>query len=401
MVSKITTLLLFISLFSTRISLGIPYAIILLIYLLLIILLLQYFFKIDKTHSLKEYLPINIYSVYITISILFGYFIASGYWMWKQFIINQITLLFILFLYYFSNPYNVFIFLKKWLKYAIIAFIPFSIFMTKDSYGIYLGPIILLLIYLKYIPLKYRIVLLIFSTLACSDFGARSILLKFIPAALLGISLLINIRIPKNIFNILSIIFFITPIIFFTLGITGIYNIFQYQDNSSKQLTQTKIDKKGQRVEENLLADTRTFIYRSVLTSSVVNNSILFGTTPAKNAFVEEFDNKITRQTGRKNECGIANLYTWCGAVGVILMMFIYMQAVRLAINHSKNYSLQLLGVYIAYRWIIFWIEDIQNPTIDNVTLHMIIAIAYSKAFRNLSDKRFKLFIFNLFRKRT
>ena len=77
-------------------------------------------------------------------------------------------------------------------------------------------------------------------------------------------------------------------------------------------------------------------------------------------------------------------------------MMFIYMQAVSLAINHSKNYSLQLLGVYIAYRWIIFWIEDIQDPTIDNVTLHMIIAIAYSKTFRNMSDIRFKLFISNL-----
>lgn len=399
MVSQINILLLLISLFSTRVSLGIPYAITLSVYILLIILLLRYFFKTDKTHSLKEYLPINIYSAYITISILFGYFVANGYWMWKSFIINQITLLFIVFLYYFSSPYNVFVFLKKWLKYAIIAFIPFSIFMTRDSYGIYLGPIILLLIYLKHMPLKYKIVLMILSILACSDFGARSILFKFIPAFLLGISLLLKIKISIRIFNFLAIIFFTTPIIFFTLGVTGIYNIFQYQNNSSKQLTQIKINKEGERVEENLLADTRTFIYRSVLTSSVVNNSILFGTTPAKSAFIEEFDNEITRQTGRKNECGIANLYTWCGAVGVILMMFIYMQAVRLAINHSKSYSLQLLGIYIAYRWIIFWIEDIQDPTIDNITLYMILAIAYSKAFRNMSDKRFNLFIFNLVRK--
>lgn len=396
MVSKITILLLLISLFSTRVFGGIPYAITLSVYILLIILLLRYFFKTDKTHRLKEYLPINIYAAYITISILCGYFVANGYWMWKSFIVNQITLLFILFLYYFSSPYNVFFFFRKWLKYAIIAFIPFSIFMTKDSYGIYLGPIILLLIYLKHIPFKYRIVLLILSALACSDLGARSILFKFIPAILLGITLLLKIKIPKRIFNISAIIFFITPIIFFILGVTGIYNIFQYQNNSSKQLTQIRINREGERIEENLLADTRTFIYRLVLTSSVVNNSILFGTTPAKSAFVEEFDNKITKQTGRKNECGIANLYSWCGAVGVILMMFIYMQAVSLAINHSKNYSLQLLGVYIAYRWIIFWIEDIQDPTIDNVTLHMIIAIAYSKTFRNMSDIRFKLFISNL-----
>lgn len=398
MVSKITILLLLISLFSTRVSMGIPYAIALSIYILLIILLLRYFFKTDKSHRLRDYLPINIYSVYIAISILCGYFVPNGYWMWKVFIINQITLLFILFLYYFSSPYNVFYFLKKWVKYAIIAFIPFSIFMTKDSYGIYLGPIIFLLIYLKHIPFKYRIVLLILSVLACSDLGARSILFKFIPAILLGITLLLKIKIPRKIFNISAIIFFITPIIFFTLGVTGIYNIFQYQNNSSKQLTQIKINKEGERIEENLLADTRTFIYRSVLTSSVVNNSILFGMTPAKSAFVEEFDNKITRQTGRKNECGIANLYTWCGAVGVILMMFIYMQAVRLAINHSKNYSIKLLGVYIAYRWIIFWIEDIQDPTIDNVILYMMIAVAYSKAFRNMSDIRFKLFVSNLFK---
>lgn len=396
MTSTITFLLLIISIFSTRISFGIPYAVYLSIYILLIILLFRNFSQTNKLRNQNEYRPINIYFIYIAASIGCGYFIANGYWMWKQFIINQITLLFILFFYYFSNPKNVFLFMHKWFLYAIIAFVPFSFFMTSDSYGIYLAPITLLLLCLKYVSFKSKVILLILFVIACSDFGARSVLLKFIPAILLGLSHLLNINFSKKLIKILTVFFFILPIIFFTLGVTGIYNIFQYQSNSSKNLTQIKVNNKGEQIEENLLADTRTFIYRDVLSSSVENNSILFGNTPAKSVFIEGFDNEITNLTGRKNECGIANLYVWCGLIGVILMSFIYIQASNLAINHSKNYTLQLLGLYIAYRWIIFWIEDIQDPTIDNITLYMMIAIAYSRDFRYLSDKHIKLFISKL-----
>ena len=396
MTSTITFLLLIISIFSTRISFGIPYAVYLSIYILLIILLFRNFSQTNKLRNQNEYRPINIYFIYIAASIGCGYFIANGYWMWKQFIINQITLLFILFFYYFSNPKNVFLFMHKWFLYAIIAFVPFSFFMTSDSYGIYLAPITLLLLCLKYVSFKSKVILLILFVIACSDFGARSVLFKFIPAILLGLSHLLNINFSKKLIKILTVSFFILPIIFFTLGVTGIYNIFQYQSNSSKNLTQIKVNNKGEQIEENLLADTRTFIYRDVLSSSVENNSILFGNTPAKSVFIEGFDNEITNLTGRKNECGIANLYVWCGLIGVILMSFIYIQASNLAINHSKNYTLQLLGLYIAYRWIIFWIEDIQDPTIDNITLYMMIAIAYSRDFRYLSDKHIKLFISKL-----
>lgn len=397
MISTITFLLLIISIFSTRISFGIPYAVYLSIYILLIILLFRNFFQTNKSCSQKEYRPINIYFIYIAISIGCGYFIANGYWMWKQFFINQITLLFILFFYYFSNPKHVFLFMHKWLLYAIIAFVPFSFFMTSDSYGIYLAPITLLLLCLKHVPFRIKVILLILFAIACSDFGARSVLFKFIPALLLGISHLFNINFSKKLINVFSISFFILPIIFFILGVTGTYNIFQYQSYSSANLTQIKVNNEGELIEENLLADTRTFIYRAVLSSSVENNTILFGNTPAKSVFIEGFDNEITNLTGRKNECGIANLYVWSGLVGVVLMMFIYIQASNLAINYSKNYILQLLGFYIAYRWVIFWIEDIQDPTIDNIILYMMIAIAYSKDFRNLSDKEINLFISKLF----
>lgn len=133
MTSTITFLLLIISIFSTRISFGIPYAVYLSIYILLIILLFRNFSQTNKLRNQNEYRPINIYFIYIAASIGCGYFIANGYWMWKQFIINQITLLFILFFYYFSNPKNVFLFMHKWFLYAIIAFVPFSFFMTSDS----------------------------------------------------------------------------------------------------------------------------------------------------------------------------------------------------------------------------------------------------------------------------
>ncbi|MBC5612045.1 hypothetical protein [Bacteroides hominis] len=234
---------------------------------------------------------------------------------------------------------------------------------------------------------------MILFLIAISDLGARSILLKYSFAIFLGLLFFINYKIPHKLMIAFSFLCFMLPITLFIMGVSGVFNIFEF--GTDKNIVITKQTKKGN-IEENLLADTRTFAYKAVLISSLKNNTIIWGMTPAKAAYVEQFDNNISKLTGRKNECGVTNLYMWCGVIGVMLLMIVYIQAVRLSLFKSKSYSIKLLGLYVAYRWVIFWIEDIQDFYIDNVTLHIMIAICYSRGFRNITDKKFALYINSL-----
>ena len=81
------------------------------------------------------------------------------------------------------------------------------------------------------------------------------------------------------------------------MGVSGVFNIFEF--GTDKNIVITKQTKKGN-IEENLLADTRTFAYKAVLISSLKNNTIIWGMTPAKAAYVEQFDNNISKFTDEK-----------------------------------------------------------------------------------------------------
>lgn len=381
-----------ISLISTR-ALPIGTFLLWLIPFILILLCIYKYSKTKFTHEEKLNIPINLYATYIIISICIGFFLPSGYWQWKSFISNIIVLSYFVFFYHFQSINNIYLFWTKWVKYILFCFFPLMLIMTPDSYGIYLAPILVFLIAIKYLKKSWKIIILLLTAIAISDFGARSIFAKYVIAFLLGFSFWIGFRIPQRLMKFGSILLFIIPIIFLILGVTGLYNIFQYGNESKKEL----ILHINNATSEDLLADTRTFAYEAVITTSVKNNTILFGMTPAKNAKTKQFQNTILKITGRKNECGITNLYMWCGIIGVVLLMAIYIKAVYLSICRSNNYISKLLGIYIAFRWMWFWIEDIQDYYIDNIVLYAMIAMCFSKQFRKLRDIQIALFIRSLF----
>lgn len=387
----ISVLLIIVTLLSTK-SLVLSQFLFWLIYVVLLFFSFRYCIQ-RKIFREREYQPALLYGTYITLSICSGFFVASGYWMWKTFISSILVLSFWTFFFLFTDIRLVHRILRKWYKYALPLFIPLATIMSPDNYGIYLAPIILLLLYLKFIPRTWKYIVMILFLIAISDLGARSILLKYSFAIFLGLLFFINYKIPHKLMIAFSFLCFMLPITLFIMGVSGVFNIFEF--GTDKNIVITKQTKKGN-IEENLLADTRTFAYKAVLISSLKNNTIIWGMTPAKAAYVEQFDNNISKLTGRKNECGVTNLYMWCGVIGVMLLMIVYIQAVRLSLFKSKSYSIKLLGLYVAYRWVIFWIEDIQDFYIDNVTLHIMIAICYSRGFRNITDKKFALYINSL-----
>lgn len=387
-------LILLISIISTR-AVPVNIIVIWLIYLALFITSICCIRKI--IYKSNNYIIVKSALFWMLISIIYGLFVADNYWAFKSLVGTSIALLFPIFIYLFSDIRMVSIFFSGWLKYALPLSIVLLPIMSTDSYGIYLAPISFLLLFYKYIPTKWKIITIIALLISISDFGARSILLKFGSISILGLSLLFNMKLSRKFLNTICVVLFITPIILLALASFNVFNVFQIGNGNDKYL----IEKRNQRevTYDNLLADTRTAIYRDVIVSSITNQTVLFGTSPASGVVVEGFKEQILTQTKNqvsvrtKNEIGFLNMYMWCGIVGAFLIFLLYAYACHTAVNRSKNYFTQLIGLYIAIRWVVFWIEDIQDYYIDNILLYLFLGICYSPDFRQLSDRGFIQFI--------
>lgn len=72
--------------------------------------------------------------------------------------------------------------------------------------------------------------------------------------------------------------------------------------------------------------------------------------------------------------------------------MMILIMAAYYAINKSNNKLSKLLGVYIACRWVLYFIEDIALFDLNNFFLWLSIGLCYSNSFRALSDKELRDF---------
>lgn len=159
----------------------------------------------------------------------------------------------------------------------------------------------------------------------------------------------------------------------------------------------------GQWVEEDLSADTRTFIYEEVISSAIRHNYIWFGRTPARGNDSMSFGSysaenlKTGKYERHSNEVCHPNIFTWLGLVGVILYSLIYLKSSYLAVYKSNNIYIKILGVFIAFRWAYGWVEDFNRFDIMNISLWMMIAMGFSEQFRDMTDRDFKIWIRSIF----
>ena len=127
----------------------------------------------------------------------------------------------------------------------------------------------------------------------------------------------------------------------------------------------------------------------------------MLGRTPARGNDSEFFGMFEAEYTGRyersANEIGLANVFTWTGVVGVILYFIIFYRASFLAINKSRNIYSKMLGIYVAFRWLFSWIEDVNNFSLNYFMLMVMIGICFSHSFRNMSDKEVLIWVRGIF----
>jgi hypothetical protein len=347
-----------------------------------------YFFDKRNTDNM---MIIWIYLLWNVMCIVRGMFVAEIYWDWKGLIGNSMALLMPIIIFSATNKMVVQSLLATYIKYALPLFLLFGLMIRTDAFGFYLIPITFLLLFLPILNKRQKTLLLgaTFIVLV-ADLGARSSVIKFsLPLLILIIYYFRNI-IPVKTIETLRLSLFIIPILFLVLGVSGVFNVFKMNEYIKGEYTSMGVDGEGNIVEQDIIVDTRTFLYVEVLESAVNNNYWLLGRTPARGNDSDTFGVLAAELTGRyeriENEIGLANVFTWTGIVGVILYFLIFYRATFLAINKSRNIYVKMLGVYVAFRWLFSWIEDVNNFSLNYFMLMIMLGLCFSYSFRNMTD---------------
>lgn len=333
-----------------------------------------------------------------------GFLIADNYWEFKNLINTSLVLLLPLSIYSFVNVEITNNIARIWVKFALPFFIIFLPFMTAgDAYGRYLAPLCFFLLFFSFLNTKWKIVIVLFSAFVIlGAMNARSSVIKFSIAFLLGLTFYFRTFLSVNFFRIVRFFLLFCPFVFFFLGATGKFNVFKMDEYLTADLT-TTVSNNGQAEVEDLRADTRSGLYEEVLASARKHNYVLAGRTPARGNDSELFGEFLEKdlKTGKRerftNEVSILNIFTWTGVIGVFLYFFIFYKATYLAINKSNSLIMRIIGTFVAFRWTYAWIEDFSDFDLTYIYLWIMIGICFSKSFRKLTDKEFKDWTLKIF----
>lgn len=194
----------------------------------------------------------------------------------------------------------------------------------------------------------------------------------------------------------------ILPVVFFILGITNTFNIFNIEQELGLENKFIMKSKKGN--EYSALTDTRTFLYVEEIQSAIRNNYTLLGRSIARGydsmAFGDGIDKAKGIKRGERESCetSILNIFNYFGIIGVVIYFLTFAYASLTAIYTSKNIFIPIIAIYIAFRWLFAWIEDFSRFDLNYLFLWILIGVCCSPIYRNMSNREFRIWVKKIFR---
>ncbi|NBB31848.1 hypothetical protein [Cellulophaga sp. BC115SP] len=370
---------------------------------LLFFVRMYYYLRVKERFENNGFTYLKLLLIWYLVSIIRGFFVASNYWEWKNLVQTSLTM-FLPFIAILTQDILFFsLIFNRWWRVALPLFFLFIPFLIGDGYGRYLAPLSILSLFFPLIGFKQKYFLFfLFILIILSDLDARSNIIKFVIPIILSLLTYVNFYRSRAFLRIVYYSALILPVVFLVLASVNIFNIFkmdEYLNLSNKGV----IIQNGREIK--LTADTRTFLYKEVIESSIKNNYFIWGRTPARGNDSESFGwyNKellgLQSKERFANEVSILNIFTWTGIIGVTLYFLIFAKGAYLSIFLSQNQYSKLVGIYILFRWCYAWVEDFTNFDLSYLFLWSVIGLSYSKSFRKLSDYEIGIWIKSLFTK--
>lgn len=352
--------------------------------------------------------PVLLFLVYVIGSSIAGaLFKTENYWDWKLLVDNFMIFMLPLAAYTVNEERLVAKGIYYWLQWAWIPLILLWPFLESDAFGRYLIPFTFLSIMLPVLN-KKRIIALGFAYLITLVYGyeSRADIVKFSVCILFGLLLWIPYlnRWLQKLIKPAMWMFLVAPFLFLVLAFTGAFNVFEIEKElglEDKYMMGTSLE---DRDEVSALADTRTFLYAEEIESSIIDNYYIWGNTPARGYksifFGEEVDEDFGTKRGERQSCevSILNVFNYFGVVGCLLYFIIFISASYQAVYKSENRYIQVIGLYVAFRWLFGFVEDFSRFDLNMMFLWFMIGMCNSKRFRQRTDEEFELwFMFVLY----
>jgi len=313
--------------------------------------------------------------------------------------------------YCWSSPQNISELSRRWAKFAIVAFWFFLPFMQLEAPGKFLFPIAFLVMFWPFYQGKWKWIIIFFAAAVFiyGSLGARSTAVRFSFAFLMSFAFLFHKHISINLIKYCTNILLIIPFIFLTLGISGIFNIWNVNDYLGDEEIMVKDaynTATNNHKEENLKTDTRTFLYKECISSALKNNYVIQGRSLARGYdswYFTDAMNEIFGSSGHQkgerpgSEVSILNIFTYMGIIGVYLYFLVFWRAVRSVIKNARSKCMHLIAFYLAFRWTFAWIEDFTRFDLNNLFLWAAISMCFSPYFLKMDDCEFKFWASNFF----
>lgn len=345
---------------------------------------------------------LNIFMLLVLSSAIYGLlYQAEIYWDYKLLYSNLMVFMLPLASYAYMNPSLLPVTLKTYIKYSPFLLLFLAPFLASDAFGRLLVPYSFLSLFFVLLNRKYKLmVLAAFVITLYYGYDSRSDVLKFGLCIVLGICFYFE-RVSLFLSKFLKFgryLFLLTPFVFFTLAFTGVFNIFDIDEELGYEGKYSMgVDKNGNDI--SALADTRTFLYIEEIQSAVTNNYVIQGNSIARGYYSPSFGFAIDKLRGTNrgerdsNEVSILNIFNYFGLVGCIVYFFIFIFATYFAIYKSRNRYIPIIGLYVAFRWTFAWIEDFSVFDLNYMFLWIMIGLCFSPLYRNMTDEDFKLWV--------
>lgn len=174
----------------------------------------------------------------------------------------------------------------------------------------------------------------------------------------------------------------IPPVLLY-LGVTDKFNVFKPAGDDIEKFEFDYASGK----QSNAAIDTRTFLYEEVFRTLKQRNSFLLGEGGSGKYTTEYFDESVDQNKGRYgSEVGFLNTLLYSGIVGVLLYGALLFCGAYFAINQSNNFFCKMLGIFLCFRWVLFFIEDFTAYNMNNYLIWVAVGFCLSKRFRSLQD---------------
>ena len=329
---------------------------------------------------------LQLFIAWNVITIVRGGLNAKDYWDWKVLALtSSISLLIPIavvsgILIYENEKIFSFI-LHRLFPFGFILGLVGFLLKSPGLYAWIMISVCLFLLIIPYIKPKYRILVYCVSFLSILlGHAIRANIIRVGAAFLLTFTYKFKYAFRKFWFTTFILIFLITPGILLYLGVTGQFNIFKIEEGSAS--IQTDNDDN----DEDVGADTRTMLYQEVFLSMAQNNTLIFGEGASGKYASESFDPVGDGRGRYGTEVGFLDTLLYSGLVGVAIYGLLLFVTAFYAVFRSNNFLSKVMGVFVAFRWVLFFIEDIPSYNMNYFTLWLIIGLCLSEKFRRMSD---------------